>query len=361
MWSTSSDAVRVGLPHAKHRLNRRSPFKLSVMLALGSAIALSACTSTSPVPPRDLASIFTPTAADQAANTDTNAKLEQAVEPGLAPKPESTASAAPKTDDDTSNVVAALSPAKEPAPSVAAAKTVATPAQTAVKKPAAVAAAQTKQLEQAEKKDGSLLGLFRAFNKSNQQNRTSPQANNTEVATRSSSRTTSSARPTRTSNDDNLPGVKPNTLFGTTKATETKRPDAKIEVASAASRAVRGNHGLLLQRSNVQVNCFPPRLLALLRQVERRFGRKVIVTSGFRSRSYNRRIRGARNSTHTRCLAADIQVKGISKWQMAKYLRSLPGRGGVGTYCHTKSVHIDIGKKRSWNYCTRRRGKKQRS
>ena len=33
----------------------------------------------------------------------------------------------------------------------------------------------------------------------------------------------------------------------------------------------------------------------------------------------------------------------------------LLGRGGVGTYCHTNSVHIDIGKKRDWNWRCRRK------
>ena len=86
---------------------------------------------------------------------------------------------------------------------------------------------------------------------------------------------------------------------------------------------------------------------------------KAIVTSGFRSRAYNRLIRGARNSMHIQCKAADIQVQGVSKARLARYLRSLPGRGGVGTYCHTKSVHLDIGKKRDWNRrCRRRRARK---
>ena len=52
---------------------------------------------------------------------------------------------------------------------------------------------------------------------------------------------------------------------------------------------------------------------------------------------------------------ADIQIKGVSKWELATYLRSLPERGGVGTYCHTASVHIDIGPQRDWNWRCRRK------
>jgi uncharacterized protein YcbK (DUF882 family) len=55
------------------------------------------------------------------------------------------------------------------------------------------------------------------------------------------------------------------------------------------------------------------------------------------------------------CAAADIQVEGVTKWELATYLRSMPGRGGVGTYCYTKSVHVDIGPERDWNWRCRRK------
>ena len=81
----------------------------------------------------------------------------------------------------------------------------------------------------------------------------------------------------------------------------------------------------------------------------------MVVTSGYRSRRYNRKVRGARKSQHMYCAAADVQVPGVSKWELAKFVRSMPGRGGVGTYCHTESVHIDVGPERDWNWRCRRR------
>ena len=153
-----------------------------------------------------------------------------------------------------------------------------------------------------------------------------------------------------------LPGVRSETLFGIEGNPEYEEP---IELASLTNMARRGNFGLLLQTPKVKVSCFPPKLVRILKMVERKYGRTPIVTSGYRSPRKNRRIRGARNSTHISCKAADIQVKGISKWTLAKYLRSIPGRGGVGTYCHTKSVHIDIGKKRDWNWRCRRKRKRK--
>jgi uncharacterized protein YcbK (DUF882 family) len=91
----------------------------------------------------------------------------------------------------------------------------------------------------------------------------------------------------------------------------------------------------------------------MLKTVERHYGRKVMVTSGLRPIKVNSK----RQSLHTRCEAADIQVQGVGKWELADFLRSIPGRGGVGTYCHTESVHIDVGPQRDWNWrCRRRKG-----
>lgn len=149
-----------------------------------------------------------------------------------------------------------------------------------------------------------------------------------------------------------LPGVNRDRALGL-KATNTILEP--IQVASAAGLARLTPGGLKTQHSGVDVKCLKPALVRVLKTIEKRYGKAVIVTSGYRSAKRNASIRGAKNSLHIYCSAADIQVAGIDKWTLAKYLRSMPGRGGVGTYCHTKSVHIDIGPKRDWNWRCRRR------
>ncbi|MEX0347164.1 MAG: D-Ala-D-Ala carboxypeptidase family metallohydrolase [Rhizobiaceae bacterium] len=131
--------------------------------------------------------------------------------------------------------------------------------------------------------------------------------------------------------------------------------EGAYRVASAAGLARLAPNGLLTQREGVDVACLKPALVRVLKKVERHYGKRVVVTSGYRSPTYNRRARGARNSLHMYCAAADVQVEGVTKWELAKYLRSMPGRGGVGTYCHTKSVHVDVGPERDWNWRCRRR------
>lgn len=126
--------------------------------------------------------------------------------------------------------------------------------------------------------------------------------------------------------------------------------DPGLQVASVAGLARLAPNGLLKQTESVDVACLKPSLVRVLKAVEQRYGKKMIVTSGYRNSERNRLARGAKNSQHMYCAAADIQVPGVGKWELANFLRSMPGRGGVGTYCHTNSVHVDIGPERDWNW-----------
>ncbi len=154
-----------------------------------------------------------------------------------------------------------------------------------------------------------------------------------------------------------LPGVQTTSMFATVDDSQPGHDDesAAVEVAALPGLARLAPNGLWLQTEKVETGCFQPELLQLLKVVETHYGRKVMVTSGLRDLKHNIRAGGRRYSLHTTCQAADIQVPGVSKWDLAEYLRTIPGRGGVGTYCHTESVHIDTGDVRDWNWRCRRR------
>jgi uncharacterized protein YcbK (DUF882 family) len=162
-----------------------------------------------------------------------------------------------------------------------------------------------------------------------------------------------------------LPGVRQTALFEIKRKSgldddsdvdvHEEEDSGPIQLASAAGLARLAPNGLLTQTDSVDVACLKPSLVRVLKTVEQHYGRKVIVTSGYRSPSHNRRARGAKNSLHMYCAAADIQIAGVGKWELASYFRTMPGRGGVGTYCHTESVHIDVGPERDWNWRCRRR------
>lgn len=164
--------------------------------------------------------------------------------------------------------------------------------------------------------------------------------------------------------DGGLPGVRKTALFEIKRRSgmdddsdvDLYEDAPTVQLASVGGMA-RGLNGLLTQTESVDVACLKPGLVRVLKQIEAKFGRKMVVTSGYRSPSHNRRARGAKNSQHMYCSAADVQIPGVAKAELARYARSMPGRGGVGTYCHTESVHIDIGPERDWNW--RCRGKRK--
>jgi uncharacterized protein YcbK (DUF882 family) len=169
--------------------------------------------------------------------------------------------------------------------------------------------------------------------------------------------------PAEFSDEGGLPGVRKDGLFEISRRSgldddsdiDLHEGEDLYQVASAAGLARLAPNGLVTQTSKVDVGCLKPSLVRVLKAVERHYGRNVIVTSGYRDPDRNRRARGARNSLHMYCAAADVQVEGVGKWELAKFVRSMPGRGGVGTYCHTNSVHVDVGPERDWNWRCRRR------
>ncbi len=154
-----------------------------------------------------------------------------------------------------------------------------------------------------------------------------------------------------------LPGVRTTSMYATVDDSQPGHDDDSpaVEMASLSGLARLAPNGLVLQTEKVETGCFQPELLQVLKVIETHYGRKVMVTSGLRDLKHNASAGGRKRSLHTTCEAADIQVPGVGKWELANYLRTIPGRGGVGTYCHTESVHIDTGETRDWNWRCRRR------
>ncbi len=104
--------------------------------------------------------------------------------------------------------------------------------------------------------------------------------------------------------------------------------------------------GVARQTGSVSIACLKPGLMAVLRRASNTFGSEVVVTSGFR------RGRGY----HAKCMAADVQIAGVSPATLARWFRAQPDVGGVGTYGHTRSVHVDIApRKYTWHGRSSRR------
>ncbi|MCI9865144.1 DUF882 domain-containing protein [Rhizobium skierniewicense] len=137
--------------------------------------------------------------------------------------------------------------------------------------------------------------------------------------------------------------------FDDTHTGDDNKPAGLMKLASLSGLSRVAPNGLLLQTQDVNVGCFKPEMIRRIKEVEAHFGRPAMVTSGYRPAKST-----TQGSKHYTCDAADIQVNGVSRWELANYLRSIPDRGGVGTYCHTESVHMDLGEPRDWNWRCRR-------
>ena len=84
-----------------------------------------------------------------------------------------------------------------------------------------------------------------------------------------------------------------------------------------------------------------PGLLDVLHDIRHHFNAPVTITSAFRTKSHNKKVGGAKKSTHLVGIAADIMVKGVSPAKVAAYAETLmPEHGGIGQY--KNFVHIDV-------------------
>lgn len=82
-----------------------------------------------------------------------------------------------------------------------------------------------------------------------------------------------------------------------------------------------------------------PRLIRGLYRIARAFRqRPILVYSGYRHPS----VAWTRESFHTRGLAADIAVQGISKRRLRDHLLARFPRAGVGYYVRVPFVHFDV-------------------
>ena len=141
-----------------------------------------------------------------------------------------------------------------------------------------------------------------------------------------------------------LPPVKPEFNLPLPPSMEPPKLEEKDEEGEEEGLA----NGIEKQVDSVELACIQPDVMAIVKKAGAFFHAVPIITSGYRAR-------GRRGSMHRLCKAVDFIVPGVSTQVLASYLKSLPEAGGVGTYCHTKSVHVDIGEPRNWGYCGFRR------
>ena len=136
----------------------------------------------------------------------------------------------------------------------------------------------------------------------------------------------------------------------------SKAASKDIRQTSRRGRQAAGQNKWLKGHRGVRVAALSPALTRHLVKVGQHFGKPVFITSGCRSPQHNRAVGGVNGSFHLRCLAADFNVPGVPKRELARFVRNMPGRGGVGVYCGKSTVHLDVGPRRDWyRACTQRK------
>lgn len=87
-------------------------------------------------------------------------------------------------------------------------------------------------------------------------------------------------------------------------------------------------------------------LVELLQKIRDHFGVAVVINSGYRTSTYNKKVGGATNSQHVKGTAADIVAKGVDPLTVAQYAEYLmPNSGGIGVY--QTFTHVDVRTSRS--------------
>ncbi len=78
--------------------------------------------------------------------------------------------------------------------------------------------------------------------------------------------------------------------------------------------------------------------------------RGIMINSGYRCPTHNRRVGGSKKSQHMYGTAADINIEGLSPKQM-KDLAEGVGFGGIGTYNGKNMIHVDVRENRTrWRH-----------
>jgi len=84
-------------------------------------------------------------------------------------------------------------------------------------------------------------------------------------------------------------------------------------------------------------------LLAAIEQLRALAGKEIVVHDAYRCTTHNQEVGGVTDSEHTRGMAADISIPGLSLQQMYELALQVPTflNGGIGVY-DGGFVHVDI-------------------
>jgi zinc D-Ala-D-Ala carboxypeptidase len=112
--------------------------------------------------------------------------------------------------------------------------------------------------------------------------------------------------------------------------------------SGAGYSGLRSDWGTYVSSKEVNALCISPKLRFVIWEFEGKFGKKVVMNSGYRDGQHNSAAGGADNSYHTKCMAADFYIPGVPKEQLIAFAMSVDGVGGLGCYPGRSFIHVDV-------------------
>ncbi|ODT67281.1 MAG: hypothetical protein ABS75_24080 [Pelagibacterium sp. SCN 63-23] len=105
---------------------------------------------------------------------------------------------------------------------------------------------------------------------------------------------------------------------------------------------LKSDWGTYVSSNSVNALCLSSKLRFVIWEFEGHFGKKVVMNSGYRDTAHNNAAGGADNSLHTKCMAADFYIPGVSKEQLIAFAMKTDGVGGLGCYPGRSFIHVDV-------------------
>jgi zinc D-Ala-D-Ala carboxypeptidase len=119
-------------------------------------------------------------------------------------------------------------------------------------------------------------------------------------------------------------------------------PLAFFASSDASYRSYKMNWGTYVANASVNTFCLSPKLRVAIAEFEGHFGRKVVVSSGYRDPFHNGKVGGADQSYHMKCEAADFFIPGVHKSKLIAFAMRTGVVGGLGCYPGKSFIHIDV-------------------
>jgi len=122
--------------------------------------------------------------------------------------------------------------------------------------------------------------------------------------------------------------------------------------ASSSGQAYRGyqqDWGTFVASDSVNAFCISPALRFVIWEFEGHFGKKVVMSSGYRDPFHNKKAGGAESSYHMKCMAADFFIPGVPKDKLIAFAMKTRAVGGLGCYPGRQFIHVDVRERpRGW-------------